>query len=651
MEPPDRKKRVLIVLAVLAGMVAFMGNFFWGMFKDIRGPQASGHPVSYIPQLMFGGFFLVMIVSVVFSVTRGLRQLQNPASAPAPRVVASGGGSSLFLLIFALFWSAIVLTFNGVMGHGIYKQIESTHYPSVTGGITHSELTSHRTSKGGISYNAVIAYTYVVGDQKYSGDRVRFGIKISSYATASQQVNAYPLGSAVPVFYNPANPTESLLSPGVTGEDFMGLLFMTPFNMVMFGLWLWLGGWVREHWFRPPAGGVRIISDGMVTRIRLPKFPALGWGLAATGGLGFIAIFIVGFSTNMTPAIPVVLATFAAVYGTGFGVYWWQRQKINSGIDDLLINEVSRSLELPLTYGRKTRITARVADIKSLFVEKIEHRGNKGGTSYTYAPTLHLAGTEPATQKLADWTDELKANEFTEWLRQKLGPNIPTNAAFSTPSGLMSDSDFADPATMPPASVEVARPAEPSRIQVTDSPGGREFYFPAARNLGTAFFTTVFMLVFNGAAVLMYRAHVPLLFPIVFGLVGVLLIFGTFNLWFKSGRITVNPTRVIAVNRWLIFSRTRQFDAGDIARFATKTGMQSGSTIFTDIKLVRVGADAAFAERAKPSAVGSPASQLVAERFRQAAGPAGVTVANSLASAAEAGWLVQEMNRALGRAA
>ena len=86
MEPPDRKKRVLIVLAVLAGMVAFMGNFFWGMFKDIRGPQASGHPVSYIPQLMFGGFFLVMIVSVVFSVTRGLRQLQNPASATAPRV-------------------------------------------------------------------------------------------------------------------------------------------------------------------------------------------------------------------------------------------------------------------------------------------------------------------------------------------------------------------------------------------------------------------------------------------------------------------------------------------------------------------------------------------------------------------------------------
>jgi len=141
------------------------------------------------------------------------------------------------------------------------------------------------------------------------------------------------------------------------------------------------------------------------------------------------------------------------------------------------------------------------------------------------------------------------------------------------------------------------------------------------------------------------------MFPIVFGLIGILLILGTFNLWFKSSRITINPTRVIAINRRLIFSRTRQFDAGDIARFATKTGMQSGSTIFTDIKLVRVGADAEFAEKMKKFDDRQPGNQLVADRFRQAAGPSGVTVANSIASAAEAEWLVKEMNQALGRSA
>jgi hypothetical protein len=207
-----------------------------------------------------------------------------------------------------------------------------------------------------------------------------------------------------------------------------------------------------------------------------------------------------------------------------------------------------------------------------------------------------------------------------------------------------------DPTAALQMPVEEIRRDENSKIKVTDGPAGREFYFPAARNLGTVLGFTGFFLVWSAFVYFMLHAQdCPRFFPIVFGLVDVFIFWGCFNLWLKSSRVTVNPTRVIAVNRWLIFSRTRQFDAGDIARFATKTGMQSGSTLFTDIRLVRVGAAAAFAEKAKSFAGGPPASQLVAERFRQAAGPAGVTVANRLANAAEAGWLVQEMNQALGR--
>ena len=207
-----------------------------------------------------------------------------------------------------------------------------------------------------------------------------------------------------------------------------------------------------------------------------------------------------------------------------------------------------------------------------------------------------------------------------------------------------------DPTAALQMPVEEIRRDENSKIKVTDGPAGREFYFPAARNLGTVLRLTAFFLVWSAFVYFMLHAKdCPRFFPIVFGLVDVFIFWGCFNLWLKSSRVTVNPTRVIAVNRWLIFSRTRQFDASDIARFATKTGMQSGSTIFTDIRLVRVGADAAFAEKAKSFAGGPPASQLVAERFRQAAGPSGVTVANSIANGTEAAWLVAEMNKALGR--
>ena len=64
--------------------------------------------------------------------------------------------------------------------------------------------------------------------------------------------------------------------------------------------------------------------------------------------------------------------------------------------------------------------------------------------------------------------------------------------------------DEPDPTAALQMPVEELRRDEHSKIQVTDGPDGREFYFPAARNPGTALFMTLFMLVFNGVC----RRHV-----------------------------------------------------------------------------------------------------------------------------------------------
>jgi hypothetical protein len=55
-------------------------------------------------------------------------------------------------------------------------------------------------------------------------------------------------------------------------------------------------------------------------------------------------------------------------------------------------------------------------------VETIAHRGNRGGTTYSYAVTLTCDG---GAQKLADWYDEQRAREFAGWLRQRLKPAEP----------------------------------------------------------------------------------------------------------------------------------------------------------------------------------------------------------------------------------
>jgi hypothetical protein len=210
----------------------------------------------------------------------------------------------------------------------------------------------------------------------------------------------------------------------------------------------------------------------------------------------------------------------------------------------------------------------------------------------------------------------------------------------------VADDDETDPTAPMQLSADEIRRDEHSRIQVTDSPNGREFYFPAARNPGMALMQTAVVTVWSGFLWLMIAKHAPILFPIVFGLFEIFLLWSWFNAWLKSSRITVNSTEVTLRNRWLIFGRTRRYPAGSVERFDTKIGATTGSTTYHDIKLLL-----------RESEQDSPAArrQLYEQTGRRPpvtfkiSDPSGVTMAAYIASKTETEWLVQEMNRALGR--
>ena len=343
----------------------------------------------------------------------------------------------------------------------------------------------------------------------------------------------------------------------------------------------------------------------------------------------------------MCPSIPLALAVIAIVYVAGGAVFFRQRQKINSGIDDLILNESTRTIELPLTFGRKQRVTVNVAEIKSLSVEKIIHQSNKGGVSYTYAPTLSLRGAEAAIQKLADWLDKLKADEFAEWLRKQLDPNISATLEFEPTPG---PDEFGKTEAGKVAIEEFSRTGK-SKVNISDGPNGREFYFPAARNLGMAIITTIVFLAFAGGLYAMIVHHFDVFFEMMFGLFAVILGCIAFSAWFKSSRVTIDSTGVRVIKCWLLFSRARNFAANDIVRFDTKAGMQSGSKVFQDVTLITKNLEDSFA--------------AARERFQQTgqrpplkfniSSPGGFTLASGIASKREADWLVAEMTKALGR--
>jgi hypothetical protein len=198
-----------------------------------------------------------------------------------------------------------------------------------------------------------------------------------------------------------------------------------------------------------------------------------------------------------------------------------------------------------------------------------------------------------------------RANESVFWrldAKSKMrGPDF--RAVFDLPVFKVAGADVteadeaedSDPTAALQAPIEVIRREENSRIKVSNGPDGREFYFPPARNIGAAIIVTLATFLFLGIAAGTYHLHAPILFPIVFGIIGGLMIFGVLSAWFKSSRVMIDSTVVRATNRWLVFSRARQLSTGDVSRFVTKIGMQSGSQIFTDIKLIPRGGDEKYA--------------------------------------------------------
>jgi hypothetical protein len=92
-------------------------------------------------------------------------------------------------------------------------------------------------------YVARIRFAYSVSGQNYSTDQLHFGQTVSSGDSSEAQLRLfkYPLGSAVTVSYNPANPSIAAVEPGLTRDLFYipGAAFglMIPAIMILLFLY------------------------------------------------------------------------------------------------------------------------------------------------------------------------------------------------------------------------------------------------------------------------------------------------------------------------------------------------------------------------------------------------------------------------------
>ena len=213
-----------------------------------------------------------------------------------------------------------------------------------------------------------------------------------------------------------------------------------------------------------------------------------------------------------------------------------------------------------------------------------EHRiGASGiGVPVAFAIPADAAPSEP-----------VRGDDRTLWRLEVSAevPGVDYAAGFEVPVFRTAESALPRTETEQAVAARTAVPADyrqpaGSRILVSRTRRGTEIYFPSARNPGMATSLTVFTLIWAVAIWATIAFDAPLIFPIVFGGFGVLLVFLVIDQWMGVARVTADRDGVTIAKGWLVVGRERTLRAADVANVTIKIGSQAGRTAYYDVIIV-----------------------------------------------------------------
>jgi hypothetical protein len=171
-------------------------------------------------------------------------------------------------------------------------------------------------------------------------------------------------------------------------------------------------------------------------------------------------------------------------------------------------------------------------------------------------------------------------------------PGVDYSSTFEVPVFRTADSDQPrsadeETATRDPLAPMVYRQPATSRIEVTNNRRGTEILYPAARNPGVATGLTFFLALWCAAIWACIHFGAPIIFPIVFGLFGIIILVVTLDAWLKATRVTVEPGTITVASGYLTTGAGKTIDADDIADVTPTITMQGGGTAYYDVTIVR----------------------------------------------------------------
>lgn len=215
-----RKQLLTFILAT----VIFLVSTYFFMTTHAIPEETKSHESFYT--FLFTIRFIIFIPLIIGYIVAVLRIFYTTNQIRQMKKSFTGLFGGLFFLIFGL----IILIF--AIQTSIVS-IESEDWPTAEGIITSSMIDSYEerdTSTGDDDfpptyttyYEPKITYSYSVNGAEYSSDKISFSrTRFVIQSDAQEVIEKYSTGTNVTVYYNPDNPSEAVLEPGIQNSGGM----------------------------------------------------------------------------------------------------------------------------------------------------------------------------------------------------------------------------------------------------------------------------------------------------------------------------------------------------------------------------------------------------------------------------------------------
>ncbi|HKR65793.1 MAG TPA: hypothetical protein VJZ00_18830, partial [Thermoanaerobaculia bacterium] len=138
-------------------------------------------------------------------------------------------------------------------------------------------------------------------------------------------------------------------------------------------------------------------------------------------------------------------------------------------------------------------------------------------------------------------------------------PGVDYSASFDVPVEPVAFTDFRPHATTP-----LGPPRNPRSLVEREGPHGHELHFPAFRARSVAFWSLFATLFVAGATLFAIELEAPAFMVAIVGLIGLVFLASTLDLFFASRTVILAPDHLIARRR-LLFASTKSIPYGEIA--------------------------------------------------------------------------------------